>query len=124
MANLEFQDDPNLPLQTARAGDWSVVRVTEVSLMDAAVIDRLSAAVAGRVESGEKNLVLDMSEVEYISSSAVGFLVEINQHVSRAKGQLVLAGLNDRLAELLKITKLDKMFKREKTLGDAMQRLK
>ena len=89
---------------------WAVLRLLEASLMDPAVIDALGQHVDRLLAEGNKNLIIDFREVEYISSSMVGVLVGTRQSVSRAGGKLVLCGLNARLHELLKITRLEKMF--------------
>jgi anti-sigma B factor antagonist len=53
------------------------------------------------------NTILDLSGVPYMDSAGLGVLV--NSHVShQQRGQrLILAGVNDRIQELLKLTKVD-----------------
>ena len=102
--------DETLPMKIARRGDWVVVRPEEASLMDPEIIETLGDKLASLLAGGEKNIVLDFKVVQYISSAMIGTLVGTRQSVTAAGGAFILAGLNDRLLLLLKITRLDKMF--------------
>ena len=57
------------------------------------------------------HLVLDMTEVPYIDSSAVGVLV--GAHVSRDKDghSLLLVGVNQRIRTILQVTQVERFFK-------------
>ena len=103
-------DDEKLPMSVARRGDWVVLRPKEAGLMDPVVIDLLGDRLKALVAGGEANLILDFKHVQYISSSMIGTLVAARTAALGAGGKMALAGLNDRLAQLLKITRLDKMF--------------
>jgi anti-sigma B factor antagonist len=55
-------------------------------------------------------ILLDMSQVQYISSQFVGILVSLQKKLSElSDGKLVLCGVGPRLTELLKITQLDRL---------------
>lgn len=56
------------------------------------------------------DLVLDMKEVPYIDSSAVGVLV--GAYVSRDKAgrSLLLVGVNERVRTILRVTKVEQFF--------------
>lgn len=99
-----------LPADLEQRGSWMVVRLRESSLMDPAVIEALGAHVDKQLSDGHTSLVLDFQQVQYISSNMIGVLVGARLSVIRAGGRLVLAGLNPRLRELLKITRMEKMF--------------
>jgi len=111
----------DVPVKIAERGDWTVLRITEPSLMDVAVIEQLNEQVEAQLSAGRRKLVLDFKHVQYISSSMVGVLVATNQSVKKAKGQLILCALNERLLELLKLTRLDKMFKVEPDARSALK---
>jgi anti-sigma B factor antagonist len=61
-------------------------------------------------EDESETLILDCSNVAYIDSAGIGALV--CAYVSRQKHSraLVLAGVNDRVRNALKITKVDQFF--------------
>jgi anti-sigma B factor antagonist len=66
------------------------------------------------------SVILDFSDVPYIDSAALGALV--SAYVSRQKlgQQVVLSGLSDRVAKMLKITSVESLFLTFPTLGDAV----
>ena len=102
--------DDKLPMRISRRGDWVVVRPEEASLMDPEVIDVLGAKLDALIAGGERRIVLDFKLVQYISSAMIGVLVAARKSAADGGGQLLLAALNDRLLQLLKLTRLDKMF--------------
>ncbi|HEV3277606.1 MAG TPA: STAS domain-containing protein [Terriglobia bacterium] len=65
-------------------------------------------------------LVLDLSEVPYMDSAAVGCLV--NAHVSRVNHHrhLALAGVHDRVATLMQATHIDQVLKTFPTVAEAL----
>lgn len=65
--------------------------------------------------------ILDMSAVPSVDSAGLGALV--NCYVSRQKvgRKLLLVGVNDRLAALLKITRLQHLFEVFPTVDDAVR---
>ncbi len=90
--------------------------------MDPGVIEALGAHVDHLLGQGRVRLIIDFEQMQYISSSMVGVLVGARQSVAKAGGELILAGLNRRLHELLRITRLEKMFTVEPDLATALGR--
>lgn len=115
--------DDALPATVREKNGWTIVSLNEPSLMNPAVVEALGEGIESLVERGRKRIILDFSEVEYISSSMIGVLMGARQCVSEAGGTFVLCSLNDRLLELLRITRLHKMFIVEPSLQDAMKRV-
>lgn len=62
------------------------------------------------VQSGVKNIILNLANVTYIDSSGVGELVSTYTTVVNSGGQLKLLNLTKKLRELLTITKLLTVF--------------
>lgn len=104
--------DPHrlLPARIEEQEGWTILHLREASLMDPSVIEALAGHVEKLLGEGKRRLIIDFEHVQYISSSMIGVLVGARQSVVREQGKLVLVGLNRRLNELLKITRLDKMF--------------
>jgi anti-sigma B factor antagonist len=59
---------------------------------------------------GDKKILLNLSEVNYIDSSGIGELVSGFTTVTNHGGQLRLLGLSKRVKDLLQITKLYTVF--------------
>ena len=55
-------------------------------------------------------LILDLSQVPYIDSSGLGSLVGVYVSSHKAGQQVVLTGLNERVAHLFEVTRLEPLF--------------
>jgi|ERR1051326_5130081 anti-sigma B factor antagonist len=69
----------------------------------------LRDTVKGMLEKSP-NLVLNLREVTYVDSGGLGTLVGLYTSARNANGNLKLAALNQRVTELLKVTKLLTVF--------------
>jgi anti-sigma B factor antagonist len=66
--------------------------------------------IAETLEKGTLNILLNLKEVRYINSSGLTVLINILTKVNAAGGKLAICNVNDRIKELLRITKLVKKF--------------
>lgn len=66
--------------------------------------------IQGHIEDGVKNFVLDCSELDYISSVGLGTLVRANSRLKLSEGKVLLAGVEGIVAEVLRISHLDRVF--------------
>jgi HptB-dependent secretion and biofilm anti anti-sigma factor len=87
-------------------GDDQVIKLTGGALRPES-FDRLLDAVATRPA---QRLVLDFSEVQYLSSPALGELIKLKKQVGSEGRHLVLRHLNPDLLEVFRITRLDQVF--------------
>jgi anti-sigma B factor antagonist len=71
---------------------------------------QLRDAVRDLVAQGQKNILLNLSEVNYIDSSGIGELVSAFTSVKNQGGQLKLLNLTKKVHDLLQITKLYTVF--------------
>ncbi|TGE38332.1 anti-sigma factor antagonist [Desulfosporosinus fructosivorans] len=62
------------------------------------------------IAQGVTDVKIDLSELTYIDSSGLGTLVTINKRTKERNGSLVLAGAKGLPFELIKRTRLDKVF--------------
>ncbi|MBI2191428.1 MAG: STAS domain-containing protein [Planctomycetes bacterium] len=60
-------------------------------------------------ESGFMNLLLDLQEVEYITTNALGRLIGIHKRIVEKKGQLKIVLTHKGVLEIFKITNLNKV---------------
>jgi anti-sigma B factor antagonist len=72
--------------------------------------EKLRNAIAHEIEAGRKNILLQMSGVNYIDSAGLGALVASRTTASRHGGSLKLAGLSGRVTDLMHLTKLHTVF--------------
>ncbi|MDD5543648.1 MAG: STAS domain-containing protein [Acidobacteriia bacterium] len=62
------------------------------------------------LQMGMRNILVDFTKVPYVDSTGIGFLVSSHTAVTNAGGSFKLLGLNQRVREVLRITKLDRVF--------------
>ncbi|MCB1308111.1 MAG: STAS domain-containing protein [Leptospiraceae bacterium] len=83
--------------------------------------DRLEEALNELVESDHMRLIIDMTAVTYICSSALGVLIAAKRKVMKHEGEIRLVVSRGEIFELLKVTMLDKLFRVYMSLEDARQ---
>jgi anti-sigma B factor antagonist len=62
------------------------------------------------IEKGYRKIVLNLSDVDYIDSSGIGELITAYTAVRKAKGELKLLNLTERVHDILQITRLYTVF--------------
>lgn len=55
-------------------------------------------------------IVVDLGNVMMMTSAGIGTLVRIHKRISERKGTLTVCGLSEELAELFKLTRMNKLF--------------
>ena len=70
----------------------------------------LKACITDLVATGQRHVLLNLSDVPYLDSSGVGELVSVFITVRNHGGILKLTGASGRVAELLAVAKLDTVF--------------
>ena len=73
--------------------------------------------------SGHKHVVVDLSHVRGFGAALLGWLVTARQSLKKTGGEVVLAGVSDRSAKMLKVSKLSNIFKRFPTVEQAVAAL-
>ena len=63
--------------------------------------------------------VLDLAEVPYVDSAALGLIVNHYVHCQSKGARMVVAGANSRILDLFKITKVDSVIPLAATVEDA-----
>lgn len=84
----------------------------------------LAAALKGEFliicTSAVKELVLDLSSVEFCDSSGLSSLLFAERQMRENGGRVKLAGLTNNVASLIKISQLDRVFSIYPTVDDAL----
>ena len=62
--------------------------------------------IAGLLQQGRKDIILNLSALRYLDSSGIGELARAYVAVVKKGGQMKVVGLSSRIEEILKITQL------------------
>ena len=101
--------------------DVTVVTFNESSIVDPQLIESIKRELFKLVDKQNRGkLILDLSKVQYLSSTALGVLIPLHEKTQKLKGRLVLCGVNPDIRKVFKITKLEKLFTFKNTEGDAL----
>src|SRR5262249_53097783 len=66
-------------------------------------------AIESLIREEKKKVVFDLAGLNYIDSTGVGIIVMCSTKMRAAGGELRLASLQPRIAELMRVTKLDQI---------------
>ena len=91
------------------------------SLVGGEETDELRRYVADFLQQGVKKLVIDLSKVTYLNSTAIGVLVSAHTSYARNKGQVKLCGVNRNIDNIFVITKLMLVLDVVETREDAIK---
>ena len=95
------------------SGGFEYKRLSVVNIsgrIDAASAPELEEALEKLRKDGFKNLVLDMGEVTFISSSGLRVMLIARKAAKRGRGRVVIAQPSERVIDTLDIAGLDVLF--------------
>ncbi len=107
---------------TRQIGDVTVLDISgRISLGEGNVM--LREIIRDLADKGNKKIVLNLGEVNYVDSSGVGELVKSLTTIQNKGGELKLANLNKRVHDLLEMTRLSTVFDVHKDEASAIKSL-
>jgi len=99
-------------------GEYLVVSLRDKRL-DAVIAVSFREAMLERIEQGQNKIVLDLSGVGFLDSSGLGAVVAVLKHLGQ-KGCLYLCGVTPAVMAVLRLTRMDRVFKTFPTRADAL----
>ncbi len=78
--------------------------------IDSTNATELGEALSAAIDAGRTQIVLDLKQVEYMSSAGLRELVNALKKVKRGTGDLRLASVSPRVLEVLELSGLDTIF--------------
>jgi len=99
----------SLKANVRRAGDVAIVDLSgRITLGEGTGLVRTT--IKDLVNSGQKNILLNLKEVSYLDSSGLGEMVGAYATVTNAQGSIKLLHTQAKVHDLLKVTKLYTVF--------------
>ncbi len=106
-------------ISTESSPDGAVV-VAVTGEADLYTAPELKERLIEEIDAGATHLVIDLSETNFIDSTALGVLTGTMKRLAPHKGRVSLV-INDRsIRKVFEITKLDELFSVYATRGDAL----
>lgn len=104
-------------MKVDQRGDLAVVRVG-LPRLDASAAPGFRAEMLGLVEAGQRRIILDLSQTEFLDSIGLGTVVSVLKALGPG-GDLAVAGAQPRVRKLFALTRLDRVFRLFDTAEDA-----
>lgn len=101
--------------------DVTVVNFQNATVLDSANIEALGQSLLDLVQKQDtKQMILDFSAVKFMSSQAIGVLIQLKKATDAVKGVIVIVGIRPELFKVFKLTNLHKVFKFHDELDKAL----
>ena len=115
----------NESFQIERRGDLAVITPSpEVENMPENLIEQAAQMVLAPLKANPPaGLIVDLSKVNFFGSVFISFLLRCHLLVRKQGAELVLAGVSDRVRELLRLTSLDTLWALYATRDEAVDSL-
>jgi anti-sigma B factor antagonist len=107
-----------MEILTSAQGNVSVIEVK--GRVDTTTAPQLGEALNEQIGAGHRFLVLDLVNVDYMSSAGLRELVNAYKKASRLAGDLRLVQPSERVQEILEIAGLDSVFRVFPSQADAI----
>lgn len=99
-----------------------LVLTPDEARLDASNAAAIREALIGFIDAGEKAMVLDLSGVRFVDSSALGALISVIKRMDPL-GKLAIAGVQPAVARLFSITRMDRVFAMHPGTSEAVSAL-
>ena len=109
-----------MSLRCEPSGELLTIFLIDAKMVDASLIEQLHqelTSILGQTE--QRNVLLDFREVKALSSVALGMLILVNKLCKERGITLKLCGIEPDIAQVFKITGMNRVFAIYKTADDA-----
>jgi anti-anti-sigma factor len=107
---------------TREVGDnYQLFRLT--GLLDAFSEPTFRKVLGSKIDEGTKQIILDLSNIDFVDSSGLGALVQLAKQVQDAKGTLQIVA-NPRVTQTVKLVRLEKFLSLQLSVEAALENIK
>ena len=112
-------------LRVRKESGATFVEFVDRNILDDANIQQIGDEVSSLIEAEPSpKLVISFSNVDHLSSAALGALITIHNKLKNKQGQLRLSNIDPQIYEVFVITKLNKLFEIHQTSEQAAKSFK
>lgn len=95
-------------IEASSSGSTFVLKL--IGRMDANYSREFDKACNDCIAQGAKNIIVDMSELAYVSSMGLRYFVNVGKTLNEAGGALRLSGIHGLVKQLFQLTRLNDVF--------------
>lgn len=108
-------------IKVNESGEVTIVTFNDSKIIDEVEIQEFGQELYDLVErENRKKIILNFSNVEFLSSAALGKLIGFEKRVKQRGAELVLSNIRPEIYEVFAITKLTKLFLIKDDEADAL----
>lgn len=107
-------------IEQEKKGHVLLLRI--IGRLDALSSESAQQKVLAIIKQGENNVLLDFTEVNYLSSAGMRMLLAIFKHLHEVSGRLAVCSVDDGVMEVLKMSGFDEVFEVFPTQDEALRR--
>ena len=89
--------------------------------LDTAQCEYLYNVIGKEIRKGQEKLILDCSDLGYISSMGLAMMLRVHAKMKKIGGDVKLAGVNGTVADIVRLVKLDRILSLYDTVDEAME---
>lgn len=121
----EAEDVPGMyeaSFELSQIDSINVLTLLLPEIMDSNEFDRLNLELLDAIASRpQARWVLDLANLGYMGSSALGLMVNLRQRIKDLGGKLILCNINPPLMRIMRTCCLERLFAISKTRQDAVR---
>lgn len=91
--------------------------------LDSVNVAEFQALVTGHIDAGENSVVVDFSNLDYISSAGIRVMQLATEAQKKSGGRFMLCAMNYNISNVFRITGFDRILDIADTLQDALARV-
>ena len=100
----------------------TVVNFRHASILDGATVESIGDELYALVdEKARRKLVLDFTQVKFLSSTMLGVLLNLHKKAAAIKGKVLICGLRSKLFKVFKVMNLHKLMSFAKDEQEALR---
>lgn len=108
-----------MKISTQKQNDTTILAI--IGRMDASNASEFETAINTELEEGANKFVVDLSQLEYISSAGLRSMLLLAKATKKSGGSSVLSGLTSVVAEVFRISGFLTIFKAYDTVEEALE---
>ena len=109
-------------INTEQKDNFSLLKVN-IERLDSTVSSDLKAELVKINKSGERNIMVDLSDVKYCDSSGLSALLIGNRLCNEADGKFIINSLQDMVEKMIQISQLDKILNISESIEEGNEML-
>ncbi len=111
----------NLDSSVVNAGNAGVCRVKIDGYLDSSTFPRLQDYLQKEIEKGQFNYLLDLKDLDYISSAGLGVLMSILRQVRENRGDLKIVNMSDKIQRVFNLLGFSRLMQIYHSEQEAME---